>query len=126
MDIFGLDPKLASRLQESSEEELRVFAELGADQKCDEQAAISIYSSLLLYRKWNGIADLRRAVRYAEAWLADTPLDEPDRGRRDDILKLAEDLDRQCSIADEDGDEDGDEDEDEDGDDSSITSTVEL
>ncbi|KAI9902249.1 hypothetical protein N3K66_004066 [Trichothecium roseum] len=122
MDIFGLDPKLASRLQQSSEEELRVLAELGTDQKCDEQAAISIYSSLLLYRKWNGIADLRRAVRYAEAWLADTPLDEPDRGRRDDILKLTEDLDRQCAIADEDGDEDGVED----GDDSSITSTVEL
>ena len=88
MELFNIDSGLASRLDDSSEEELKVFAELDSNVDCDLQIELSIYASFLLYSKWAKVDCLTTAARYAERWAADAHLDYPERNRRTGISNL--------------------------------------
>lgn len=86
MELFNIEPEMASLLDNLSNEDLCSFAESQDDSASDDQTELYIYTCFLLFQKADSTKHLERGVQQAEKWVAITPTDHSDRTRRLQIL----------------------------------------
>jgi len=86
MEMFHVEPELATSLHDMSDEDIRAFAELQEDPASDAQIESSIYTNFLIFTRTASMEHLERAIQRGEGWVAATPDGHPQRVRRSEIL----------------------------------------
>lgn len=87
MEMFHVEPEMASSLHDISDEDLHSFAEL-QDPADDAQIELFIYTCFLVFTRTGSMEYLERAIQRAEGWAVVTANDHPDRARRSEILDM--------------------------------------
>src|SRR5262245_62133609 len=90
MEVFQVDPAIASLIKDMNEDELKAFTARHDKPKVDEDFEISIYAFLLMYTKFGSEKHRSRALELATAWIEATLEDDPDRERRCRLRKVVE------------------------------------
>ena len=88
MELFRVDPEIATSLHELSNEDLRSFAVLHKDPANDEQLELYICTCFLIFERTRSTEYLGQAIRRTEGWIAVIGLDHPDRARRLQIFDM--------------------------------------
>jgi tetratricopeptide (TPR) repeat protein len=91
IELFNVEVEMATLLQEMSNEELHSFAELHEDPANDDQIELYIYTCFFIFTRTHSMEHLRQAIGRMEGWIAEVPMDHPDRARRFRILDTMSD-----------------------------------
>jgi hypothetical protein len=86
MEVFHIEPEMASLLNNTCDEDLCSLPQLQEDRANDAQNELFIYICFLIFTRKGSIEYLERAIQRAEGWVAESANDHPDRARRLAIL----------------------------------------
>jgi len=86
MEMFHVEPEMATLLHEMSDEDLHAFVELQDDPASDAQIELYISTCFLIFTRTDSVEYLERAIQRAEGWVAVTADDHPRRTHRTEIL----------------------------------------
>jgi hypothetical protein len=88
MEMFHIEPEMATFLDDLSDEDLRDFAELQDDPASDHQIELHIYICFLISTRTPSTEHLEQAIQQMEGWIAVIAIDHQDRARRFQILDM--------------------------------------
>jgi hypothetical protein len=88
MELFRVEPEMATLLHDMSNEDLCSFAELHEDPVNDVQIELYVFTYFLLFTRTLSMEYLKQAIQRTEGWIAVTGLDHPDRARRFQIFDM--------------------------------------
>lgn len=86
MEMFHVEPEMATVLHDMSDEDLWSFAEIQEDLATDTPIELYIYTHFLIFKRIDSMEYLECAVQRAEVWVAETLATDPDQARRRGIL----------------------------------------
>ncbi|KAF2675633.1 hypothetical protein K458DRAFT_212328, partial [Lentithecium fluviatile CBS 122367] len=86
MEMFHVEPEMATLFHSMSNEDLCSLAELQEDPGNDVPIELYIFTYFLLFTRTFSANYLERAIQRTQRWVAVTGLDHPDRARRFQIL----------------------------------------
>jgi hypothetical protein len=86
MEVFHIEPEMASLLNDTCDEDLCSLPQLQEDPANDAQNELFIYICFLIFTRTGSMEYLERAIQRAEGWVAESANDHPDRARRLEIL----------------------------------------
>ena len=86
MELFHIEPEMASLLNDTFDKDLCSLPQLQEDPANDAQNEFFIYTCFLIFTRTGSMEYLERAIQRAEGWVAESANDHPDRSRRLEIL----------------------------------------
>lgn len=86
MELFHIEPEMASLLNDTFDKDLCSLPQLQEDPANDAQNEFFIYTCFLIFTRRGSMEYLERAIQRAEGWVAESANDHPDRSRRLEIL----------------------------------------
>jgi hypothetical protein len=85
MDLFHVEPEMASLLQELGGGDMPNFAELHEDPSSDAQIELYVYTCFLTCMRTGSVEHLDKALQRAEGWVV-VANDHPNYARRREIF----------------------------------------
>jgi hypothetical protein len=86
MEVFHIEPEVASLLNDTCDEDLCSLPQLQENPANDAQNELFIYICFLIFTRTGSMDYLERAIQRAEGWVAESANDHPDHARRLEIL----------------------------------------
>lgn len=88
MELFRVEPEMATLLHNISNEDLCSFAELHEDPVNDVPIELYVFTFFFLFTRTRITKYLEQAIQRAEGWAVVTAADHPDRSRRIQIFDM--------------------------------------
>jgi len=86
MEVFHIEPEMASLLNDTCDKDLCSLPQIQEDPANDAQKELFVYTCFLIFTRTGSMEYLERAIQRAEGWVAESANDHPDRSRRLEIL----------------------------------------